>query len=483
MHEYLRVSSARNDEKSPDEQHADNQAARQHRGWREGRTWRDKGSASKFATKARGDFTKLVADLKAGNVFARGDLLALWESSRGSRRESEWHLFLDLLEDCGVLIYITSRDRVLDPTDEYDRETLSREGSMNASESARISKRVRRGTAAHAAAGLPYGRVRYGYRRVYDEVTRKLVREELDPAEAPVMQELYRRLDEGEPLLTIWEDYRRRGIVNRSGRPFSMTHLRSLALTHAYAGLRVYDPKRFHGGTNRGWPTEEAQTVSAAWPALVEPEVFWRVYRRFAARRRSTTSVSPRDGKARYLLSAIAMCGVCDSTLSPWNNPRTDRVEYRCYRRGCVRLDRERIDEVVEAVIVEYLADPANFVEDVDVDDAELASVRAELARARAEHEALADSGISVALAARKEPGILAEVKRLEDRERDLTTPDDLRGLVDPWDDVAARWAGMPLATKRQVARLVLTPDRLGQLRINRGRGLPVSERIEFRVR
>jgi site-specific DNA recombinase len=81
-------------------------------------------------------------------------------------------------------------------------------------------------------------------------------------------------------------------------------------------------------------------------------------------------------------------------------------------------------------------------------DDRELSAVRDQLATARTRHEELADAvatgTLSVALAA----------------------PSALRGLIEPGADVARRWNAAPMSTRRQVAKLLLTPVLIGELHI-----------------
>ena len=77
--EYLRVSMDRSGrERSNDEQHADNQREAEANGWALGEHYADVGSASRYATKARGNFETLVADLAADRFGA--EVLILWES-------------------------------------------------------------------------------------------------------------------------------------------------------------------------------------------------------------------------------------------------------------------------------------------------------------------------------------------------------------------------------------------------------------------
>src|SRR6266567_9558500 len=89
--EYLRVSQDRSGRaRSVEEQHDDNMAAGQAHGFTiNGEAYADVSlSASRYATKVRGEFRELLADLEHGRFGA--DVLVLWESSRGSRKVGEW---------------------------------------------------------------------------------------------------------------------------------------------------------------------------------------------------------------------------------------------------------------------------------------------------------------------------------------------------------------------------------------------------------
>jgi len=58
------------------------------------------------------------------------------------------------------------------------------------------------------------------------------------------------------------------------------------------------------------------------------------------------------------------------------------------------------------------------------------------------------------------------QITALAERERALTAPDALRGLIEPGPDVARRWAAAPVSARRQVARLLCSPEVLGELRV-----------------
>ncbi|HYS38479.1 MAG TPA: recombinase family protein [Pseudonocardiaceae bacterium] len=480
--EYLRVSVDRSGRsRSTDEQHEDNARTAEGHGIQLGVPYLDTNrSASRYARVAREDFDTLVADLREDRFGA--DHLVLWESSRGSRKVGEWVELIELLEQRRVRVLVTTHGRVYDPANPRDRRSLLEDAVDSEYESAKTSLRVRRDTASAAAKGRPHGRPPFGYRRRYDPVSGVLSAQEIDPDEAPLVRELFDRLVAGHSLYAIAKDWRERGIVNRSGKPFLAPHLRNMALNEAYRGLRLHSPGR--RGGNR--PSEDAVISLAAWPALVPAPTFLAVRRLLTAPERRVS----RPGRGIHLLSMIAVCDPCGSVLHVQYVRGV--AQYRCKERGCAGAVESELDGVVEREIVLFLARPelrGQLSED-ETENAELAGVRTELAEARTLVvdlvKAVTSKQMTVQLAGQVERETRQQIVVLERRERELTTPSVLRGLIEPGADVAARWEAAPMSTKRMVARILLTPEWMGEVRVRpSGRGrrrlpVPVGERVVF---
>jgi site-specific DNA recombinase len=496
--EYLRVSFDRSgQERSQDEQHDDNHRAADRNEWTLGNPYRENGSASasRYGTKARDTFALLMADLKRDRFAAQ--VLILWESSRGSRKVSEWVTLIELCEERGVRIHITSDGKTYDLSDARDRRSLQEDAVDAEYESSKVSKRTKRAAAATAAAGKPSGRVPFGYRRTYHPETRKLVAQEQEPTEAKVIVELFDRLHKGHSLHSIAADFEQRGIrgrptpakpatPSRHARPakpgvvFSAQHLRSLALNPAYSGKRVHDPYRNPGGHTL---SERAVLTDATWPALVDRAVFLAVTRRLTAPDRVTT----RPGRGVHLLSMIAVCDVCSGPLAARMSKERQR-EYTCHRKGCVRVGYHGLDDLAEAAMLAYLSRPDNAGRlTADQGGGErLRAAQERVAEIRAELTDLARQvgagRLSATLAASAEPAILARLRAAERDEEEMSTPDELRGLIGPAAQVARRWKAAPMSAKREVARLLLSPAVLGELRVTRsltpGHRCPVAERV-----
>jgi DNA invertase Pin-like site-specific DNA recombinase len=478
--EYLRVSLDKSGrERSQDEQHNDNQRVADEHGWTLGEPYRDTGSASRFASNGRAGYDRLVTDLAAGNFGA--DLLVLWESSRGSRKVGEWVTLIELCEEGSVKIAVTTHGRVYDPSNARDRRSLIEDATDAEYETAKLSARARRAAAANAAAGKPHGPTPYGYVRRYDPVTRRLVAQDPEPTEAAVVRELFDRVTKGHSLKAITRDFEQRGIRARSGKVFHAATLRAMLQRPLYAGLRAHAPGRM----TRQERQRKATVVDGSWPALVPRATYLTVQRLVSDPARKTA----RPGRGKHLLSMVALCDVCSGPLAV--TYRSGRPEYQCHRRSCVRVNKAELDQFAETAILALLARPDNVERLVQVGDGEqLQQLRDEIAVIRAELDDLADQvgrgDLSATLAARAEPAILERLRATEAREAELSTPSALRGLISPGKDVARRWKAAPMSAKREVVRLLLTPDGLGELRVTRtpspGRHSPIEDRVRWRT-
>lgn len=481
--EYLRVSrDASGRERSPEEQHGDNQRAADGRNWKLGKAYKDVGSASRYASKAREDFGKLMSDLEKGRFAA--SILILWESSRGSRKVSEWVRLIELCEEKQVCIFVTSDGKLYDPSDARDRRSLLEDSVDAEYESAKVSKRAKRAQAANAAAGMPNGKVPYGYRRIYDPTTRRFVAQEPEPKEAKVIKELFDRLAKGHALKAIARDFEQRGIKSRSGKVFSPQHLRALALCCSYAGQREHTPGR--KGTHRR--SSATTYTKAVWKPLVPMSRFLAVQRILSDPKRVTV----RPGKAMHLLSFVAVCDVCDGPLAARTDPdRTDTQQYHCHRGGHVRLPYDALNAYAESVMLAYLSRADNWAKlaaDPGADE-RLEGLRDQVATIQAELDELADAvgrgTLSASLAARAEPAIVARLEAARTELARLSTPSVLSGILEPGPNISRRWRAIPCSAKREVARLLLTPQVLGQLRVKRspvrGHRVPIEDRVSWR--
>jgi site-specific DNA recombinase len=488
--DYLRVSVDKSGrERSPEEQHRDNLKSGDKHGFRIVGSYREKvGSASKFKVKERAQFDRLMRDLRAGDFGA--DVLVLWAGSRGSRMVKEWVNLIDACASAGVLIHITSgKGRMYDPADDEDFYDLINIANASQKYSAELSGAVKRALDDNAEAGKPHGRIRFGYRRIYEG--KRFVSEVIDESEAPTVVEMFRRVKAGESLRSIEMNFAARGITTRNGKRFTAGQLRSVLTNEAYAGVRIYDPNRRN--TN-GRPAGVVKRFAASWPAIISPEEFYAVKALLDAPERRTS----RPGRGIHLLSMMGpVCGACGGPLSV--TYRRKRPEYRCHWKSCVRVSKSDLDGYVEAYLERCLSRPDRYeaiIAREETGNTELSNVRDELAAKRVRHQEL-DAKITDALAepdgdvtaadlGKARAKVATRIAELEQRERDLATPSALSGLVGPGMDFRARWDASPMSAKREVVRLLLTPEYIGELRlmqteIRGSHATPVEDRVMWR--
>ncbi len=226
-----------------------------------------------------------------------------------------------------------------------------------------------------------------------------------------------------------------------------------------YAGIRASDTV--------------GQSFDAVWPAIVTPRQYHAVRRILTdpARKKS------RPGRGKWFVSMIAKCGAeveggCDSPLSVRYKGGYPR--YRCHEKSHVLIDLGELDQVAENAILDYLSrdDVMQALSAAwSVEDQRLATIRDQLDTARSELRELAAGvgagRVTMDFAAMAEPGIRKRIRDLEAQEKDAALPSVLRGLVGE-KEIRKRWKTMPTPARREVARLLLVPELLGELRVGR---------------
>lgn len=487
VREYLRVSRDRQGSgKSPDQQHDENVQAIHRQGWQlhPAAPYRDTDrSASRYATKAREDFKRLIADLEADEFAA--DVLAIWESSRGSRRVGEWVDLVDLCKAREVRIWVTTHGRLYDPSNARDRRSLLEDAVDAEYESDKTSERIRRDVRAAAEKGKPHGKNIYGYRRVYDDQTRELIRVEAHPDQAPIVKEAARRILEGDTFYAIARDFNVRGIPPR--RPTRVTHrenagwtppaVKQMLTTPAYAGKREY----------RGEIVGDA-----IWPPLIEFDVWQRLQGIMSPAARKRTN----DWPAKHLLSGIALCGVCGAPLRVGRQNRGSRKldddgkplpreTYKTYvcsgvpgRPGPdgktgfhVSMQETMLDEIVVALLFKRL-DSQEFISSLGDQTNEARSVREELTAEISEYESYLDSVRQHAAESRRfelivdqEARVLPLIQAARLRLGRLSEVDPFVATLLSGGAISMAWDGLDLADKRRVVRAVVWPvvNRIGK--------------------
>jgi site-specific DNA recombinase len=462
---YGRVSRLKDDsdpahrERSVDQQLAANEKAAARYGWSITARYSDPDrSASRFATRARKEWEKVVAAVKAREF----DILTVWETSRASRDPEEW---IPLLAECrraGIKIYVTVEDDLYDLTKPKHWKILASDGIANAFSSEETSQRVKRDADASAEAGRPSGPVLFGYERIYDydPVKRKvtLVKQRKHLENAKVVKDIITSVYEGKSLKSIARKLNENGVKSPRGSVWGPPAVRRTCLNTGYIGLRG------HNG----------HTTQGTWEPLVDATIFYGARRILLNPKRTTT----RPGRAKWLLSCIATCAVCSGPMAVMRRG-ANRTVYQCRDRGHLSIERTELDDYLTGLVIERLSRTDAYQHlPGGQDETAVAALRAEEAALRADLDGYADDAaegkIDRAFAAKVVAKLQTRITDVQRRIEAAITPPALVGLLagDPGEDVAARWDRAPISAQREVLRLLFS-----SITVAKGPG-EVTERV-----
>lgn len=372
---YTRVSQDRAEGRSPAEQEAESRALCERNDWEVVQVCTDTRGASRHSKGARPGWDEALRLVASGGV----DVLVTWEASRAQRDVAAYTVLRDLCAKHSVLWCYSGK--VYDMTSGSDRFVSGLDALIAEREVEETRERIMRSVRANAAAGRPHGRRLYGYRRVYDPVTRVLVTQEPVPEEAEVVRSIFADYLAGVGIRTIAAGLA--GIRTGTGADWTYMQVKRVLRNPHYAGRRVH----------RG-----EVVADATWEPLVSADDFETVQARLD------------DSRARHvrtkwtarLLSGVGRCGVCGSKVFAGHD-RNQRKTYICKTRFCVTRDLRKLDAYVVSSLLDRLEEPG-----------ELADPPAPALEARkraAELQARLDDAVAEFTSGRLSAGTLAKVE------------------------------------------------------------------------
>jgi DNA invertase Pin-like site-specific DNA recombinase len=447
---YDRVSKdKRRDARSVEEQKIANISRCGLHGWTVSEIFTDNDrSASRYARQGRPDWERLLEALADGSF----DVLVMWEPSRGGRELQGWSEMLNLCQEQGVLVHITSHDQTYDVRKPRDRRSLAEDGVDSEYESGKISERIRRGTRARAVEGRPHGPARYGYRRVYDSATGNLIGQVIEPEEAAVIRQMAAWAISGVTLEGIAHRLNARRVPAPRGEHWQAGPIKRRLIHPAYIGYRVHHEERIKSET---W-----------FPPILEEHVHYML----VAKLTNPARGGPRPSAVKHLLTGIAVCGICGSKMKP--AIRDGKPRYCCravneegrIASHLVRAEA-RVDAYVESLAIAVLQQPDALAAMSGArESTRLGEVLLRLEKERAELDAfytLAEAGaLSAEGLARVERARLPRIREIEGEAQSIQFVPQVRHLVqDGPEYVPARWAALELAQRRDIISAFFTVE------------------------
>ncbi|GII88201.1 site-specific recombinase DNA invertase Pin [Sphaerisporangium siamense] len=417
----------------------------------------DDRSASRYATKEREEFERLVGDIQA----RRGNIVLAWESSRLQR---DLDVYVRLRKACmeNDVLWCYG-GRIYDMNDRDDRRMTAYDAIRDEDAAEEISARVKRAMRANARDGRPHGVPLYGYRRVYDD-RRKLISVEIVESEAKVIREVARRVAESQNLIPIAEELNARGIPSPGGSRWIARTVRRLLLNPAYAGIRV------HNG---------AEVGPATWQPILEEGVYETCRAVLLDPSRRTN----RDVSIKHLLSGVGRCQICGAPARVTNHQSGAYKVYWCYPRGHFMVKKEPIEDYIETTLVTRLARPDAAEFFAVKEHPEAARERVNVARWEndlAEGERLVEAGeMTMTRLANLEKRLIPKMEAARARLRQVTTNPLLAQLIRPTvEEVWEQWSGLQIVQRRAVLRAAFTEILIAPP--GRGRVRPPEEFVSY---
>lgn len=454
---YTRVSQDRAGGRSPAEQEAEARHLCAREGWEVAEVVTDSVGASRHSKGTRAGWKRAKSLVADGCI----DVLVTWEASRAQRDLAAYAELRDLCASTGVRWSYSGR--TYDLADSGDRFATGLDALMAEREADETADRVRRAMRSNATQGRPHGRRLFGYQRVYDDTTGRLVGQVPHVEEAPVVRRIFDDYLAGAGIRTVAARLNAEGITTSNGATWNDAQVRRVIVNPAYAARRVH----------RGEVVGEGD-----WPALVDVERFERVQARLVAQRTSTTR---QRGTAR-LLTGVGRCGVCGGKVYAGHD-RNKRKMYQCRTKFCVARDLVKLDTFVTAVVLARLARP-------DVTDAlagaapdpDVAAARQETVRLRAQLDDAVEQFVAGKLTgatlSKVEARLVPLIDDVERKVRQAVVPIELDV---PTTDLATWWESLTGEVRREVvatliATVVINPTKRGSRDFN-----PEDVTIEWR--
>jgi len=397
------------------------------RGWTFAGEYEDNDTS---ASKVRGEKTawaRLLADASAGkfDVVVAVDLDRLLRTVRD----------LVTLTETGAKVLTVDGEIDLTTADGEFRATML--AGIARFEARRKGERQKRANAHAASNGRRTGGRRpFGYEN--DGVT-------LRQAEAETVRSGFEDFLAGVPLAQVARSWNSRGLSTTQPRT-SPKHKGEPSPWQAYSVRMVFTNPRYMGKR-----AHLGEIVGdAVWPAIVD-DTTWEAVN--AALRNPARLSAPRSG--RYLLSGLAMCGVCGATVHAGGQARAGVPAYRCSgSTGHFARRAQPVEEYVERVTVARLS--RSDARDLTAASTgpDVAAVRLEAVGVRERLDALAIDYAEGAITSSQLRAATARLRerlaQLEEQIADAGRLDLLAPVLDS-PDVAAAWAELHTSRKRAI--------------------------------
>lgn len=319
---YARFSSDNQREESIEGQVRECLAFAERKGISVIKTYADRAISGKRADN-RPQFQQMILDSARGEFEA----VIVWKIDRFSRDKYDSVMYKYKLNKNGVSVISAT-----EPIDDSPEGQLMESIFEGFSEYyvKELAQKTSRGMTENTIKGkFNGGKVTYGY--IIDENKNF----QLDPAAAPVVEEIFNRYANGESITGIVDDLHGKGL-NNDGKPFTYHFVNWLLKNRRYIG-----EYSFNGTINM-----------SAIPPIVSVELFEKCQRRLDENKHKSASF--RKVEEKYYLTGKIFCGYCGDTMSGISGTGKNKI-YRYYQ--CMSSKKRRCSKkIIQKDFVEGMA-------------------------------------------------------------------------------------------------------------------------------
>lgn len=241
-------------------------------------------SAKTGRTDRRPQFQKLQRDAAKG-VFS---YIIAYKSNRIARNILNALMFENEMEKLGIKVVYAKEEFGNNAAGRFALRTMM---NVNQFFSENMAEDIKRNQADNALNCRANGPAPFGYKTGDDG------RFTIDEKTAPIVQEIYNRIANGEKFVTIQDDLNRRGIRTKNGNEWKKSSFFTILHNERYTGVYIFNDVRIDGGM----------------PVIIERNLFDRVQKMLKTKKNPQGRKRADDGI--YLLTGKLFCGKCKSHM------------------------------------------------------------------------------------------------------------------------------------------------------------------------
>ncbi len=304
---YIRVSSDRQDEYSPDSQLKLIREYAEREGYYvpDEFVFYDDGISARSAKK-RTEFNRMIAMAKEKDSPFQAILV--WKFSRFARNREESMVFKNLLRKRGIKVLSVSEPI---PEDHYGTLLESIIEWYDEFYSINLGVEVRRGMTEKASRGEPTCAPAFGY-----IIEDKKYYPDRASGAADIVVEIFERFASGEGMRTIALSLNSRGILTKFGNKWEARGIEYVLNNPVYIGKIRWSLDGTQQVHNRNFSGENILVADGDHESLISVELWERVQKRLQELKRIYPKHARREIKTDYMLKGLIRCSNCGGTLT-----------------------------------------------------------------------------------------------------------------------------------------------------------------------